>query len=80
MHNAIVHHPLTDAQPAPEQQSLPPRPTPPPVSTLSMMSYGMEYPFGKFGSAALAVSPPSFSLAEHEKPKPGQYIIFIKKS
>jgi len=22
------------------------------------MSYGMEYPFGQFGSAALAMSPP----------------------
>ena len=25
-----------------------------------LTSYGMEYPFGQFGSAVLAVSPPSF--------------------
>jgi len=30
------------------------------LSVLSMMSYGMEYPFGLLGSAVLAVSPPSF--------------------
>ena len=27
---------------------------------LSMMSYGMEYPFGLLGPAVLAVSPPNF--------------------
>lgn len=26
-----------------------------------MMPYGLEYPFGQFGSAVLAVSPPSFT-------------------
>ncbi|KAK4822228.1 hypothetical protein QYF61_011869, partial [Mycteria americana] len=30
------------------------------VYILSMMPYGMEYPFGQLGSAVLAVSPPSF--------------------
>ncbi|KAK4829699.1 hypothetical protein QYF61_006074 [Mycteria americana] len=28
--------------------------------TLSMTSYGVEYPFGQLGSAVPAVSPPSF--------------------
>ncbi|GAB0188317.1 hypothetical protein GRJ2_001297000 [Grus japonensis] len=32
----------------------------PPSYVLSMTSYGTEYPFGQFGSAVLAVSPPSF--------------------
>ena len=59
MHDAIAHHRLTDAQPVPEEQMLPLCQLPP-VYALSMMSYGMEYPFGKFGSAVLAVSPPSF--------------------
>jgi len=36
-----------------------PWPTPP-AYMLSMMPYGMAYPFGQLGSAALAVSPPSF--------------------
>jgi len=38
MHNAIAHHPMNNTQPIPEQQSLPP------VYTLSMTSYGIEYP------------------------------------
>ena len=59
MHNAIAHHPPTDVQPVPEQRSLPPGQLPP-AYMLSMTSYGMEYPFGHFGSAVLAVSPPSF--------------------
>ena len=32
----------------------------PQLYTLSMMPYGMEYPFGQLGSAVPAVSPPSF--------------------
>ena len=59
MHNAIAHHLLTDAQLVLEQQSTPPSQLPP-VYILGMMSYGTEYPFGQFGSAVLAVSPPSF--------------------
>ena len=31
----------------------------PQLSMLSMMSYGLEYPFGQLGSAVPAVSPPS---------------------
>jgi len=58
MHSAIAHHPLTDAQPVPEEQ-LPPPSQLPLVYMLSMMSYGMEYPFGQLGSAALPVSPPT---------------------
>ena len=59
VHNVIAHHSLTDAQLVPEQQSTPPGQLPP-VYILGMISYGMEYPFGQFGSAVLAVSPPSF--------------------
>ena len=32
----------------------------PQLYMLSMMSYGMEYPFGQLGSAVPAVSPPNF--------------------
>ena len=59
MHNAIAHHLLTDAQSVPEQRSTPPSQLPP-VYILGMTSYGMEYSFGQFGSAVLAVSPPNF--------------------
>ena len=45
MHNAIAHHPLTDAQLVPELRSAPPGQLPP-VYILSMMFYSMEYPFG----------------------------------
>ena len=58
MHNAIAHHPLTDAQSVPEHQSLPA-----PlflIYILGMTSHGMEYPFGQLGSAVLAVSPHNF--------------------
>ena len=59
MHNAIAHHSLTDAQLVPEQRSAPPSQLPP-VYILGMTSYSMEHPFGQFGSAVLAASPPSF--------------------
>ena len=59
MHNAIAHHSPNDAQLVPKQQSAPPGQLPP-VYILGMMSYGMEYSSGQFGSAVLAVSPPSF--------------------
>jgi len=55
MHCAISHHLHTNAQPDSKQQF------PAPVNSPSMMSYGMEYPFGQFGSAVLAVLPSSFS-------------------
>ena len=58
MYNAIAHHSPTDAQLVPEQRSPPGQL--PPVYILDMMSHGMEYPFGHFGSAALAVYPPNF--------------------
>jgi len=42
----------------------------PQLYMLSMMSYGMEYPFGQLGSAVLAVSPPNFLCTwQHEKLK-----------
>ena len=59
MHNAIAHHLLTNAQSVPKQQSAPPGQLPP-VYILDTTSRGMEYPFGQFGSAVLAVSPPNF--------------------
>ena len=60
MHNAIAHHSLTDAQLVPKQQSTPPPPGQlPSVYILGMTSHGMEYPFGQFGSAVPAVSPPN---------------------
>ena len=58
MHNAIAHQLPTNAQLVLEQWS--PQANSPPVYILDMTSHGMEYPFGQFGSAALAVSPPSF--------------------
>ena len=45
MHNAIAHHLMTDAQPNPEQSSLP-TPARHPFILFSMTSDGMEYPFG----------------------------------
>ena len=51
MHNAIAHN-STDAQLVPEQQSVPPGQLPP-VYILGVMSYGMEYSSGQFGSAVL---------------------------
>ena len=59
MHNAIAHHSLTHAQLVPEQRSARPGQLPP-VYILGMMIHGMGYPFGQFGSAVLAVSPPNF--------------------
>ena len=41
MHNAVAHHPLTDAQLAPEPRSAPPWPAPP-VYILGMTFHGME--------------------------------------
>ena len=54
--DATAHHPPTDAQPVPEQRLLPPSQLPP-AYILSMTSYGMEYPFGQFGSAVPAMLP-----------------------
>ena len=58
MHNEIAYHSPTNTQLVPEQR-YPPGQLPP-VYILGMTSHGMEYPFGQFGSAVLAVSPPSF--------------------
>ena len=41
MHNAIAHHPLTDAQLVPEPRSAPPGQLPP-VYILGMTFHGME--------------------------------------
>ena len=61
MHNAIAHRSPTDAQLVPKRQSTPPYSSQlPPVYILDMTSHGLEYPFGQFGSAALAVSSPKF--------------------
>ena len=45
MHNAIAHHPLTNARLVPEPRSAPPGQLPP-VYILGMTFHGMEYPFG----------------------------------
>ena len=45
IHNAIAHHPLTDAQLVPEPRSAPPGQLPP-VYILGMTFHGMEYPLG----------------------------------
>ena len=37
---------------------MPPLPPPPPRFYAEQTSYGMEYPFGQFGSAVLDLSPP----------------------
>ena len=63
-HSAIAHHLPIDTQLVPERRS-----PLPPVYILGMMSHGMEYPFGQFGSAVLAVSPPALLLAGREKLK-----------
>lgn len=68
MHNAIVHHLLTNAQPIPQQWSAAPSQLPP-VYAWDIMCCGLEYPFGQFRSAVLAMLPRSFlclsSLAEN---------------
>ena len=58
MRSAIAHHPLIDSQLASKWRF--PLPPLPPVYIQDVMSHGMAYPFGQFGSAALALSPPSF--------------------
>ena len=53
---AIVHHPLTDAQPttwAAEMKSHSLQ------NSFHMMSYGIEYPFGQLKSALLILFPPN---------------------
>ena len=55
--SAIAHHPPTNTQLVPQWRS--PAPTSP-VYTLDVASHGMEYPFGQFGSAALAPSCANF--------------------
>ena len=59
MHNAIAHHSPNDAQLVPKQRSTPPGQLSP-VYILGMTSYSMEYSFGQFGSAVLAMLPCSF--------------------
>lgn len=54
MHSAIAQHPLTSAQPVPEQQQ---PPMPPSLScTVSTTPFGTGRPFGYFGSAVLVLS------------------------
>lgn len=55
-HNAVAHHLLTNAQATPDQPSVPPGQFPP-VYILSMMLYGVEYPFGQFGSFVSTMLP-----------------------
>ena len=60
MHNAIARCLPTDAQPVAEQLPPPPQPATP-YELFSIMPNGVEHPFGQFGSAVPALSPPSFS-------------------
>lgn len=60
MHSAIAYHPLTNARLLSEHWQ-PPQPTPV-VLLFSVMSHGMEYPFGQFGSAVLVLSTPSLLI------------------
>ncbi|RMC13776.1 hypothetical protein DUI87_08858 [Hirundo rustica rustica] len=72
MPSTVAHHALTNAQPVPDEQSAAPDPLPS-VHTDHEMLHDIEYPFGQFGSAVLAVLPPSFlctcSLPERGKLK-----------
>ena len=63
MHSAIAHHPTNRHPVSPRAVN------PPLVYTPDVTSHSTEYPSGHFGSAALAVSPPTFLLAGHEKLK-----------
>lgn len=60
MPNKFAHHPLTGAQPFPEQRWVPP--TQLPMAHMSRifcgMEYGVEYPCGKLRPAVLATLPP----------------------
>lgn len=71
MPNTIAYHTLTDAQSVPDKQLA--APDQPSLYTDHEMLHGMEYPFGTFRCAVLAVLPPSFLctclLPEHGKLK-----------
>jgi len=58
MHKAIAHHPMNNMQPVPKQQSLPPGHLPQFIHW-ACRHMVWNIPFGQFGSAVLAVSPPS---------------------
>lgn len=62
MHNTVAHYLLNDAVPEP-QLALPGRQISP-VYILGMMFCDVEYSFGHFMLAFLAILPPSSSLAE----------------
>lgn len=66
MHNIISHHDWCPACPWAVIGSFQ---VTPPVYTLGMMSYVMEYPFGQFGSALLPSFLCSSLLAEHKELK-----------
>lgn len=58
MLSAAAQHPLTNAQPVPEQPSAPPSQLP--QFVLGMTSHHAECSFGLLESAVLAVFPPNF--------------------
>lgn len=60
MHNAIVHHLLSGALLVHKTQTTNPLANSSQVLLVGMMPYGLEYLFGQFGSALLAVSPLKF--------------------
>lgn len=55
MQNAILHQPLTNAQPVPQQSAIIPSQLPS-VLLFNMMPCGREYPSAQSGSAVLVVS------------------------
>jgi len=63
MHNVIAHHLLKDAQPSSSSKLDPWQP--PTQLYTERESYGMECPFGQFGSAVLAVPLPASCAPPH---------------
>lgn len=61
IHIAIAHHLLADAQAVPEKWMAFPGQFPS-AYILDIMFYGVEYLFGQFGSAALAMMSSNFFL------------------
>lgn len=75
MHNAIAHHPLTDAQPIPEQPAPPPRPATP-IYCLAWRQMVWNIHLASLGQLSWVcplpapAAPPACSLAgQSEKPK-----------
>lgn len=66
MLNRFAHHTLKNDQPIPEQQSATLSKTQA-IYKLSMMSCGIEYPFGQFWIPVLAMLPPDLGVHAHQQ-------------